>query len=94
MTQGNLWLVPGMRTPFSRIDGAVSKKRGVELSSLAVQASLRAAENPRPDLFVWGTVIPNLHWSNIAREVLIDAGMDQTVPMREQVHPSLVTSSS
>ena len=80
MTQSNLWLVPGMRTPFSRIDGAVSKKRGVELSSLAVLASLRAAANPRPDLFVWGTVIPNLHWSNIAREVLIDAGMDQTVP--------------
>src|SRR5262245_15850210 len=33
-----------------------------------------------PDFAVWGTVIPNLTWSNIAREVLMDAGIDATVP--------------
>jgi acetyl-CoA C-acetyltransferase len=34
----------------------------------------------RPDFAVWGTVIPNLTWSNIAREVLMDAGADRTIP--------------
>jgi acetyl-CoA C-acetyltransferase len=34
----------------------------------------------RPDLVVWGTVAPNLGYSNIAREVQIDAGLDQTIP--------------
>ena len=29
---------------------------------------------------VWGTVASNLGWSNIAREVLIDAGMDGHTP--------------
>jgi acetyl-CoA C-acetyltransferase len=29
---------------------------------------------------VWGSVAPNLGWSNIAREVLIDAGLDQSIP--------------
>jgi len=34
----------------------------------------------KPDLVVWGTVIPNLGYSNIAREVQIEAGLDQTIP--------------
>jgi acetyl-CoA C-acetyltransferase len=31
-------------------------------------------------LRVWGTVIPNLTFSNLAREVLLDAGADPTIP--------------
>ncbi len=33
-----------------------------------------------PDFAVWGTVVPNLTWSNIAREVLMDAGVAPTIP--------------
>jgi acetyl-CoA C-acetyltransferase len=33
-----------------------------------------------PDFAVWGTVIPNLTFSNIAREVLMDAGVAPTIP--------------
>jgi acetyl-CoA C-acetyltransferase len=33
-----------------------------------------------PDMAVWGAVVPNLTWSNIAREVLMDAGLGATVP--------------
>jgi acetyl-CoA C-acetyltransferase len=29
---------------------------------------------------VWGTVAPNLGWSNIARELVIDAGIDPATP--------------
>jgi len=29
---------------------------------------------------VWGTVVPNLTWSNIAREVLMDSGLPPTIP--------------
>jgi acetyl-CoA C-acetyltransferase len=32
------------------------------------------------DLIVWGSVAPNLGWSNIAREVAIDAGLDPSTP--------------
>src|SRR5262245_60994025 len=39
-----------------------------------------AREGIRPDLLVWGTVIPNLHYSNLAREIQIEAGLDQTIP--------------
>jgi len=34
----------------------------------------------KPDFAVWGAVVPNLTWSNIAREILMDAGIDPTVP--------------
>jgi len=34
----------------------------------------------KPDFAVWGTVLPNLTWSNIAREVLLDAKVDPTIP--------------
>ena len=29
---------------------------------------------------MWGAVVPSLMWSNIAREVLMDAGVDPTTP--------------
>src|SRR5260221_8010949 len=37
-------------------------------------------EGIRPDLLAWRTVTPNLGYSNIAREVQIEAGLDQTIP--------------
>lgn len=75
------WLIAGMRTPFARVDGALRSLDAVALSvpvAKAMAAQLPAGD--RPDLMVWGTVAPNLGWSNIAREVLIDAGLDQSTP--------------
>jgi acetyl-CoA C-acetyltransferase len=75
------WLVSGVRTPFARVDGPLAKLHAVGLSVPVAKAM--AAQLPtggRPDLMVWGTVAPNLGWSNIAREVLIEAGLDQTTP--------------
>ena len=75
------WIVSGVRTPFTRVDGALRGLDAVELSVPVAQAM--AAQLPagaRPDLMVWGTVAPNLGWSNIAREVLIQARLDQSTP--------------
>ncbi len=49
----------------------------ISLSVPVVQAMAAQAE---PDLLVWGTVIPNLGWSNIARETWLDAKLNPTVP--------------
>src|SRR2546423_6496090 len=77
----NTWLVSGLRTPFARVDGAL---RGLDAAALSVHvAKAMVAQLPagnRPDLMVWGTVAPNLGWSNLAREVLIQSGMDQATP--------------
>ena len=80
-TTQTIWLASGVRTPFARVDGTLRALDAVELSVPVAQAM--AAQLPagaRPDLMVWGTVAPNLGWSNIAREVLIQAGLDQATP--------------
>ena len=75
------WLVAGLRTPFARVDGGLRRLDAVALCvpvAKAMAAQLSAGD--RPDLVVWGTVAPNLGWSNIAREVVIDAGVDPATP--------------
>lgn len=74
----DLWLAAGVRTPFARVDGPLARLGAIEMSVPVMQAMTRGGV--RPDLLVWGTVIPNLHYSNIAREIQIEAGLDQTIP--------------
>ena len=92
----DIWLASGLRTPFTRVDGPLAGLGGIEMSLPVMRAMARLEASPpgtapqpgagiaregiRPDLIVWGTVIPNLHYSNIAREIQIEAGLDQTIP--------------
>lgn len=72
------WIAAGLRTPFAKIDGPLQTLDAIELSLPIVREMI--ARGARPDLFVWGSVIPSLRWSNIAREIVIDAGVDPTIP--------------
>ncbi len=72
-----VYLVPGVRTPFCKVDGPLKRFDAIQLSVPVAQAMAAIA---RPDVMLWGTVIPSLRWSNIAREVLMDAKLDQTIP--------------
>src|SRR6266702_883525 len=80
MNAHELWLAAGLRTPFARVDGPLARLDAVELSVPVVRAMTGPQAAVKPDLVVWGTVIPNLGYSNIAREVQIEAGLDRTVP--------------
>ncbi|MCM2328886.1 MAG: acetyl-CoA C-acyltransferase [Lysobacter sp.] len=76
-----VWLVPGVRTPFAKVDGGLRALDAVALSVPVAKAmGAQLAAGARPDLVVWGTVASNLGWSNIAREVLVDAGLDGHTP--------------
>jgi len=75
-----IWLAAGLRTPFARVDGPLARLDAVELSLPVVRVMTGSQSAAKPDLMVWGTVIPNLGYSNIAREVQIEAGLDQTIP--------------
>ena len=77
MTKPPAYLVSGIRTPFCKVDGALKALDAIQMSLPVVQAMALQA---KPDLMVWGTVIPSLRWSNIAREIIIDAKLDQTTP--------------
>ena len=75
-----IWLVSGLRTPFARVDGALRRLDALELSVPVVQAMAAQLPQGSPDFMVWGTVVPSLRWSNIAREVLIQAKLDPATP--------------
>lgn len=77
-SDGGVWLAAGKRTPFARVSGPLAGYDTLGISVPVVKAML--GEAGRPDLAVWGSVIPNLGWSNLAREVLLDAGGDATIP--------------
>src|SRR5205085_11028472 len=72
-----IFVASGLRTPFGRGGAALADHDAI---SLSVPLAQRMAGIARPDLFAWGTVIPSLGWSNIAREIWLDAGLDPTVP--------------
>ncbi|HSS27910.1 MAG TPA: acetyl-CoA C-acyltransferase [Usitatibacter sp.] len=75
------WLISGLRTPFARVDGPLRNLDAIALSVPVARAMAgQLAAGTRPDLVVWGTVAPNLGWSNIARELVIDAKLDPATP--------------
>jgi acetyl-CoA C-acetyltransferase len=70
-----VWLGAGVRTPFAKVDGALSSLDAIGLSVPVVRHMIRQLDGAQPDFAVWGTVVPNLTWSNIAREILMEAGV-------------------
>lgn len=76
-----VFVISGPRTPFARIDGPLAQLDAVALSVPVVQSAVRSLQpgGSGPDAIVWGTVIPSLAVSNIAREVWLDAGLDPSV---------------
>jgi len=72
-----VFVAAGLRTPFGRGGGALANYDAISLSVPVVKAMATTAE---PDLVVWGSVIPNLGWSNIAREIWLDAKLNPNVP--------------
>lgn len=76
----DIFLAAGLRTPFGRGGGALAGYDAISLSVPVVRAMAGQLTTQRPDLVLWGTVIPNLGWSNIAREIWLDAKLDPTVP--------------
>jgi len=66
-----IWLAAGVRSPFAKAGGVLAHRDALQLSTSVAKAMLARA---KPDLAVWGAVIPSLMWSNLAREVVIEAG--------------------
>ena len=81
----DVWLAAGVRTPFAKVDGPLAaSRRDRALAAGRAPHARPSSHGATPDFMVWGTVVPNLTWSNIAREVLMDAGApaDASPPSR------------
>jgi len=76
----SIWLAAGLRTPFAKIDVQLAGSDVFGLSVPVVQSMIGKLRSGRPDFVVWGSVVPNLGWSNLAREVCLEAKIDPSIP--------------
>lgn len=79
MTERAIWLASGVRTPFLNVDGGFANRDAVALSVPVAQA-MAARVKGKIDLAVWGWVVQNLNYANLAREIWFDAKLDPHVP--------------
>jgi acetyl-CoA C-acetyltransferase len=74
-----VWLAAGLRTPFVNVDGPFAARDSLTLSVPVVQAMAGQVSGPI-DFGVWGAVVGNLAYANLAREVWLEAKLDPHVP--------------
>jgi len=79
MASNSIWLLAGVRTPFVGVDGPFAHRDSLTLSVPVVQVMAARVRGPI-DFGVWGAVIPNLAYANLAREVWLEAKLDPHVP--------------
>jgi len=75
----SIWLAAGVRTPFVGVDGPFAQRDSLSLSVPVVQA-MAGRVSGAIDFGVWGAVIPNLAYTNLAREVWLEARLDPHAP--------------
>jgi len=74
-----VWLAAGLRTPFVGVDGPFAHRDSLALSVSVVQAMAPQVSGPI-DFAVWGSVVLNLAYANLAREVWLESKLDPHVP--------------
>jgi acetyl-CoA C-acetyltransferase len=74
-----VWLAAGLRTPFVNVDGPFAHRDSLNLSVPVVLAMANQAKGPI-DFAVWGSVVVNLAYANLAREVWLESKLDPHVP--------------
>ena len=74
-----VWLAAGLRTPFVGVDGPFANRDSLALSVPVVQAMARQV-NGSIDFAVWGSVVVNLAYANLAREVWLESKLEPHVP--------------
>src|SRR6202012_3193985 len=74
-----IWLAAGVRTPFAGVDGPFALRDSLSLSVPVAQAMANRV-NGSIDFAVWGAVIGNLAYANLAREIWLESKLDPHVP--------------
>ena len=78
-SERTIWLAAGLRTPFVGVDGPFAHRDFLALSVPVVHAMAPLATG-QIDFAIWGAVVGNLAYANLAREVWLEAKLDPHVP--------------
>ena len=79
MDERTIWLAAGLRTPFVGVDGPFAHRNSLALSVPVVRAMAPLATG-QIDFAIWGAVVGNLAYANLAREVWLEAKLNPHVP--------------
>ena len=79
MDDRTIWLAAGLRTPFVGVDGPFAHRNSLALSVPVVRAMAPLATG-QIDFAIWGAVVGNLAYANLAREVWLEAKLNPHVP--------------
>ena len=79
MDDRTIWLAAGLRTPFVGVDGPFAHRDSLALSVPVVRAMAPLATG-QIDFAIWGAVVGNLAYANLAREVWLEAKLNPHVP--------------
>lgn len=71
-----IWLVSGIRIPFAKAGKELRNVGALDMSSLVLE-EMNNKLKVKPDYLLWGTVVPNLEYSNIAREAMMHTSIPQ-----------------
>src|SRR6202167_5701826 len=74
-----IWLAAGLRTPFVAVDGPFANRDSLALSVPVVVAMVAQVSGPI-DFAVWVSVVLNLAYANLAREIWLESKLDPHVP--------------
>jgi acetyl-CoA C-acetyltransferase len=74
-----IWLAAGVRSPFVAVDGPFAGRDSLMLSVPVAQGMAERVRGPI-DFAVWGAVVQNLAYANLAREIWLEAKLDPHVP--------------
>src|SRR6202166_679715 len=74
-----VWLAAGLRTPFVGVDGPFAERDSLALS-VPVVLAMAPQVNGAIDFAVWGSVVLNLAYANLAREIWLESKLDPHVP--------------
>jgi acetyl-CoA acyltransferase len=79
--RGRVAIVAGLRTPFTKAGTALRNMRTVDLATTVVKELVQKSEiDPKTvGLCVYGQVVPTLDWLNVAREVVLRAGLPKDI---------------
>lgn len=74
-------IVAGLRTPFCKATTSLKRMRTLDLAVECVKELVQRSEIDPHDigLCVYGQVVPSVDWLNVAREVVIGAGLPRDV---------------
>jgi acetyl-CoA C-acetyltransferase len=74
-----IWLASGLRTPFVKENRELKDVSAIDLS-VGVVNNMTQKEQVIPNYLAWGTVVPNLTYSNIARDIVLESNLaDETI---------------